>query len=344
MIEINFENPKKILYFKATLYDKSYSLNYNIVEIKYLIIVFDENKNRIKPFDLPFYYDLNVFCISKNKNTIVETFPNYYKDISFVCIEHFDLNEKVELGIKIYKKKYDNYQIVSSFYCFKNINYNISKLHENNNEKLEPIKIQNEYINLINKIKNNKENLTLKNSYIQFPSFISKLQLKNNDDNWIFKNIYNQYYCFCKGIFCQKNISQFQTCKYFYYLSIIDKLRHLYKKTDYLLADFVYENYNDDDILPIFRRMREQNLPAHYMTKKESLYKEYCLYSSKCLIILNEKLINGDLLEKYLDLILRLKVTVAGANFPAINNLFFNIEYITNINIGHGVKFFKSFL
>ena len=75
--------------------------------------------------------------------------------------------------------------------------------------------------------------------------------------------------------------------------------------------------------------MIEQHLPAHYMTKKESLYKEYCLYRSKCLIILNEKFIDGDFLEKYLDLILKLKVTVAGSDFRAINNLFFNIEYIT---------------
>ena len=344
IIEINSENQKKILYFNATFFDKSYSLNYNIVEIKYLIIVLDENKNRIKPFDLPFYYDLNVFCIIKNKNTIVETFPNYYEDISFICVEHFEPNEKIELGIKIYKKKFDNYQNVSSFYYFKNTNYNIFKLHNNNDEKFEPIKIHKEYINLINKIKNNKEKLTLKNSYIQIPSFNSKLQIKNNNNNWIFKNIYNQYYCFCKGIFCQKNTFQFQNCKYFYYLSIIDKLRHLYKKTEYLLADFIFANFNDDDILPIFRRMIEQHLPAHYMTKKESLYKEYCLYRSKCLIILNEKFIDGDFLEKYLDLILKLKVTVAGSDFRAINNLFFNIEYITNINIGHGVKFFKSFL
>ena len=136
----------------------------------------------------------------------------------------------------------------------------------------------------------------------------------------------------------------FQNCKYYNYLSIIDKLRNLYEKTEYLLSDFMAATFNEDDILPIFRRMIGQNLPAHFITQKENIYKEYCINNSRCWTILKENFIDGDFLEKYMNLILRLKVTVAGADFRAINDLFFNIEYITNINVGHGVKFFKSFL
>ena len=79
------------------------------------------------------------------------------------------------------------------------------------------------------------------------------------------------------------------------------------------------------------------------MTEKNNIYKEFCP-DKKCWTIIKKSKINGDFLEKYLDLILRLKVTIAGAIFPAYSNLFSDIEYITSINVGHGVKFFKSFL
>ena len=329
-----------------TFYNVSFSFKYNIVEVIYLIHVFDENKNRIQPFDLFFNYDLNIFCIMKifNEHNIIETFPNYFKNISFICKEYFELNEIVELGIKIYKKDYNIYQEVSYFYFFDNRNFHFSNLHFDNDVKFESLKIKNEYIDLMNEVKNSKEKLTLKYSYIQIPSFNSKSRIKKNDNKWIFKNIYNQYFCFCKGIICKKDKLMFQNCKYYNYLSIIDKLRNLYEKTEYLLSDFMAATFNEDDILPIFRRMIGQNLPAHFITQKENIYKEYCINNSRCWTILKENFIDGDFLEKYMNLILRLKVTVAGADFRAINDLFFNIEYITNINVGHGVKFFKSFL
>ena len=346
IINLTSDNENKTIYFNMTFYNASYSFKFNIVEITYLIHVCDENKNRIQPFELFFNYDLNIFCNMKiiEENNTIETFPSYYNNISLICTEYFELNEIVELGIKIYKKVQDIYQNVSYFYFFDNKNFNFSNLHFDNDNKFAPFKIKKEYIDLMNEIKNNNEKLTLKNSYIQNPFFNSKTRLQNDDNKWIFKNIYNQYFCFCKGLFCKKNISIFQNCKYYFYLSIIDKLRDLFEKTDYLLADFIDLNFNDDDILPIFKRMIGQNLPAHFISPKENLYKEFCFQKSRCLTILNETFIDGDFLEKYLNLILRLKATVAGSDFRAINNLFFNIEYITNINVGHGVKFFKSFL
>ena len=189
-----------------------------------------------------------------------------------------------------------------------------------------------------------KTSSTLKASYFQNLSFQLKTKADNEDNIWKFKNIYNQYYCFCKGIYCYKNISTFQNCKYLYYLTIIDKFRDLYDKTEYLLADFILTMFNDDDILPIFRQMMKQNMSVHYMTPKNDIYNEFCFKKERCLTIIKEYFINGDFIEKYLELLLKLKVTVAGADFRAINNLFYNIEYITSINIGHGVKFFKSFL
>ena len=74
-------------------------------------------------------------------------------------------------------------------------------------------------------------------------------------------------------------------------------------------------------------------------------YKEFCGSNEHCQIIINEIFINGDFLEKYLELILKLKVAIFGNGFLSIDySIFHNIEYITSINLGHGVKYFKSFL
>jgi CDP-glycerol glycerophosphotransferase (TagB/SpsB family) len=46
-----------------------------------------------------------------------------------------------------------------------------------------------------------------------------------------------------------------------------------------------------------------------------------------------------------LELFLKLKATISGNGFLSIDySIFHKIEYITSINLGHGVKYFKSFL
>ena len=70
----------------------------------------------------------------------------------------------------------------------------------------------------------------------------------------------------------------------------------------------------------------------------------------KCLTIISVNkdnyTINGDFIEKYLTLFLKLKcvISAGGINFNYINNIFFNIDYINYICVGHGVSFFKYFL
>ena len=347
MIDLNCDNKNQSINFNISLYEQSYSSKYNIIELKYYIHVFDENNKRIKPFDLPMYYDLHIFCITNiiSNKSIIESFPNFNDNINFICSEQFEYSEKIELGIKIYRKKDYYHELLTTFYYFNNKNLNLLNSNlKNNDDKFSILKIQNEYMNLFKEIKNRKSSLTLKASYFQNISFKLKTKSNSEDNIWKFKNIYNHYYCFCKGIHCFKNTSIFQDCKYLYYLTIIDKFRNLYEKTEYLLADFILTAFNDDDIFPIFKQMIKQNISAHYMTPKNNIFNEYCSQQQRCLRIIREDFINGDFLEKYLELILKLKVTVAGSEFRAINNLFYNIEYITSINIGHGVKFFKSFL
>ena len=97
--------------------------------------------------------------------------------------------------------------------------------------------------------------------------------------------------------------------------------------------------------------MEKTNLPVHYITEKNNIYLKYCKNKIKCLtiILVNKKnyIMNGDFLEKYLILFLRLKQVISGGgkNFNYNhNNLFYNIDYITYICVGHGISFFKRFL
>lgn len=94
--------------------------------------------------------------------------------------------------------------------------------------------------------------------------------------------------------------------------------------------------------------MIKLNFTSHYLTQKKSIYDKNCKNIKKCLsIILVNKytcVINGNFLEAYLTLFLKLKAAITGAHFFFINNLFYNIDYITFISVGHGVSFFKQFL
>ena len=82
------------------------------------------------------------------------------------------------------------------------------------------------------------------------------------------------------------------------------------------------------------------------MTKREDIYKNFSNYNleSKNSIIFDSQFINGNFLEKYLEIILKLKSVISGAKIFSINNLFYNIEYITYICLGHGISYFKDFL
>jgi CDP-glycerol glycerophosphotransferase (TagB/SpsB family) len=289
-------------------------------------------------------------------NINFESIANIYQNKYFFCIEYFYIDEKVTFGIKIYNtkstynKKYKDFD----FFIFQNNKFNFKNKEHKNESKFDPLLINEEYTSLKNKILSLKssyqgkanETITLKRSYIIRPVCNPKTRIKVLKNKWTFKNIYNQYFCFCKGESCfsKRVIKESQRCKYNFYLSIIDNNRYLYNKTDYLFADFLDKELSSDDAYPIFKEMIKRNISAHYISGKRNIYKKYCKSNRQCQIIINEVNINGDFLEKYLELILRLKAVIAGSDLNTMDFIFYNIEYITSINLGHGVKFFKSFL
>ena len=231
----------------------------------------------------------------------------------------------------------------STIYLFKSdlINYNSIK---KNNYIFDPLN----QINLYKKI-NMKSNKFGKLFY-RYLNLVTKYHSISKENKWYFKNIYNNYFCFCiysKYLRCLYNNINTK-CKYYLYLNIIDKHRYLFNKTHYLLSDFASIDTAPAEAYLIFKEMIQQNLSAHFMSKREDINQKYNSINNisdfRDPIILNDYYINGDFLEKYLDLFLKLKVVVSGAKIFSINNLFYYIEYITYICLGHGISYFKDFL
>ena len=319
-----------------------FSLNYNLVEFEYNIHFYYKNNTAIIPSDLTLFSDLHVMCYMKktNSNIIINSLPNIYK-YHFNCKYYFNVKEKILFGINIYNNNYD--VLTSNLFLNNNINYN--DLNRIIDKKFDLLFINEEFIKLEKEIKNininqNKNQLLLKKSFIDNPINYWKLNeiIKMND--WVFKNLFNNYFCFCIGSNCSYNFIP-QKCKYKFYLYIIDNNREIFNKTNYLFADFLFSSKSSDDAYPIFQKMIEQNLKVHYMTQKKNIYTKYCGDKKQCIIIISDIIINGNFLEKYLNLILRLKAVITNSEFLSIDNLFYNIEYITFITLTHGVNFFK---
>ena len=334
----------------------SFSYLFNMVKIEYSFSFYEENNNLIVPSDLTYYYSLHIFCqaFDITNNITIKTIANVLKNKYYSCIEYFNINGKMNIGIAIYKivKYYEYY----SFNLFTNdlINYNdySFKLDDEYN----PFIILNNYFQLEKDINDSEnktnilnENLLLKRAYLAFPNFLVKSNYAKIEKIWYYKNLYNQYFCYCKysknNRCIYRNISK--KCKYNIYLNIIDKNKNILKKTDYLFADFRSPNKAPCEAYLLFKEMIKLNYNAHFMTEREDIYKKY--NNSKYLkynipVIYDSNMIDGEFLEKYLKIFLKLKATISGAKIYSINNLFYIIDYITYISLGHGISYLKDFL
>lgn len=336
-------------YFKFSSFKYSFSFFYNIIKVEYSVGIFGENKKLISPSDLPLYEDLHVYCyfgITKQNKHIV-SLANIYNNEYFNCIEFCKINERVKFGIQILKSQINQY--------FNLFHFNESKFDLNNyvfinNNIFSPFLINKNHEVLLKMIKNKnlkKEIYKLKQNYNKYPLCNLKRNLFLKEGNWNFCNIYNHYFCFCYGQNCSQKISQ--VCKLYFYEYIIDNNRYVYKKTDYLFIDFIFKEFGDDDTYPVFKEMGKDN-SSHFITEKSEIYKKYCSNMTKCLKIIymsrNLYKLFGDFLEKYLTLILKLKAVISAIenSYFVLYKLYYNIEYITYIAVGHGLCYFKFFL
>ncbi len=341
------------LYFNISQINYFFSLKFKIIKIQYKISFYDNYHNLIIPSHLTLYYNIHIVCYSNeiNNNISIIYIANIYENKYFSCIDYINQNEIIKFGISIYK----NYKFIE----FYKINLFDNKLIDYNNhiykkdDEFDPLiqinifNIQN--VNYVNNL-NIKDSLLLKKSYYLLPNFNIKNNLAYIEERWFLKNIYNNYFCFCKysvnSKCLYKNINQRN--KYYLYLYLIDNNRHIYNKTNYLLADFSSENTATGEAYIVFKEMFKKNFSVYYLTKREDVYKEYSVLkynnSSYLPIIFDSNYINGNFLEKYFDIILKLKAVVSGAKIYSINNLFYNIEYITYICLTHGISYLKDFL
>ena len=94
--------------------------------------------------------------------------------------------------------------------------------------------------------------------------------------------------------------------------------------------------------------MISEKIQAHYLTMSPYIYNQFCLNNTKCYyedqMIYGIKKITGEILEKLLTLFLRLKAVITAEKFYCFDNIFYNIDYITYIFLGHGVTYIKSYL
>ena len=313
------------------------------MKVEYYIGLYDENNNIIKPSEISLYNNLSIICtIVLEIDNNINSLANIYKDKYYYCIEFCKINETIKFGITIYGTRKN-----CCFILFSDKIFIYDSLINQINENFEPLLIIEKYNSLIKKDEKKYQNLKLKKTYLEYPNFILKRNTLLFGKKWLFKSIYNHYFCFCKGPNCIiQNIDE--GCKYVFYLYIIDNNREIYRKTDYLFIDFIFADLSSDDVYPIFKKMYKQNLPVHYLTEKIDIYNEYCKHTQDCLIILHVKKeknpINSQFLEKYLNLFLKLKVVVSGRGTTFNTNLFYNIEYITYVCVGHGVCYFKYYL
>lgn len=339
---------KDYIFFNVTYLYYSFSFKFNIAKIEYNIRFYDGNDNILFPSDLMLYHNFHVFCHIKinNTNYSVDSLANIYNNY-FNCIDFFNLNEIIDFGIKIYHNNATNNYSNYFFILENNFNYN-NFLYENPN-LFDPLLINEEYLALASNINDKKVNETfkLKKSYIQYPYCILKRNAFILENEWIFKNIYNHHSCFCYGLNCL-DLNVTEMCKYKFYLNIIDNNRNIYQKTNYLFLDFIFSDLSSDDVYPVFKEMERQKFPVHYITEKLNIYDYYSKNKNNSLAILlvtnKKKPIDADFLEKYLSIFLKLKVVVSGRGTTFNTNIFYNIEYISYICVGHGVCYFKYFL
>ena len=340
-----------------------YSNEYQLIEIKYFIKLSDKENYIIKPSELSLFYNLNLICNTYifEINDNIYSLANNHENEYFFCHDYIYFYEHAKFGIKIYKINYSDEEIESFdsfFFSDKFIKSNLKTIFINNN-RFNINYIYRNYYKLLFEINKSKkpnsiftETFNLKSSFLKPPLFCLKNDITQQEGKWYFDNIYDNYFCFCRGETCIDiktfNNYNFQTCKYYFFLTIIDHYRNLYRKNHYLLSDFFDESIESSDALPIFKEMINQKLKAHYLTMSPIIYQQFCPNYGECScnlkIIYGVRKINGDVLEKYLELFLKLKAVITAEPYDSIDNLFYNIEYITYIFLGHGVQYIKSYL
>lgn len=248
----------KNLFFNITIFNYTYSFKYNILKVEYYIGFYDKNNNTIIPSDLTLYFNFHIFChvLKLKNNNNIESLASIYNNKYYKCIEFLIINDTFKIGIIVNSSLLNNTYYV---YLFNNdiINYNSLNI---NNLEFDPLIINktNEFFHK-KELNYNETSKKLAELYIRQPFFSSKEKAIKKVNDWEFLRVYNHYYCSCRGSKCLYNKVN-ELCKFYFYLTIIDSNKNIYKKTDYLFADFIYADYSSDDVYIINIAKIKQNV------------------------------------------------------------------------------------
>ena len=154
-------------FFNITHVSYQFSNIHKLVRTEFNMEFFEENENLISPSDLALYKGLQVMCTLEitNSNTIIYSYPHIVDNKYYQCIEYFDINEKITIGIKLYQ----NIEIIQAYHIkfFTDAKFNYNNFFYQNDIIFEPIYINKQYLNIAKKINENveSENPKLKSNY-----------------------------------------------------------------------------------------------------------------------------------------------------------------------------------
>ena len=332
------------IYFKLFNMSYIFSLEFNIIRVEFDIAFYYKNHSLIIPSDLTINYNLHLLChyIRPNLNSSFDTLAFIQLNKYFRCIYFININEPINFGIKVYKSNGTTSFEYFEKYFFTDSIFNYNKHIYQNNKLFRPSLIKKNYY-----FSNKTKFFNLKRYYISKPQYNTELNVHVPKNEWIFSNINNYYFCFCSGENCIYNNlvnykNKTQICKYKFFLNLIEENKDLYPKTDYLLADFPGDFQSFDDAFPIFKKLISLNKSAYYMTINKNIFENKNTYKNFYKYIIKENFINGDFLEKYFPIILRLRAVISGSEYISFNNLFYNLDYISFISLTHGINYFKT--
>ena len=335
-------------YFNITSMNYTFSNEFKKVKFEFTFAFYDTNKTLISPSDFALQTDFSILCMLTIEKTTIYSLPHIAENKYFKCIEFFDIDETVSFGLYFFLQRRRSMMTMNfHFYDYINLTNN----DHLNDDIFDKDIISGEYLKIERKAKNIRyyQNYNLKRNYMKFPKCELRRKVYGDEGDWVYRNIYNNYFCYCIGKRCVKEEVK-QLCKYNFYKSVIDEHRNLYPKTEYIFVDFIFKNLPSDDTFPIFEEMIKRNMSARYISEKKELHEEYCQDNKNCEKIIPLNMYSyyrfGDFVEKYLTLILKIKAVISckQSSFHYISYLFYKLEYITYIAVGHGVDFFKDYL
>lgn len=127
----------KTYYFQIAEVRYFFSFKNKMVKIEYNICFYDEKQNLISPSDFTLHSNISLLCNIEiiYNNLSIDSLASIKKNKYFNCIEYFNLNENITIGIKLYNiyenVKY-NYTLLftDNFFNYMKIKFNKDKIFD----------------------------------------------------------------------------------------------------------------------------------------------------------------------------------------------------------------------